>query len=124
MTRPTIPKKSSGSYKAARLIYDTGSKTEAELGAVIDFGNERNVAISLDAAIASGWLRRLPDGRFALTDSALEYFDSEPVKDVREIVKPRDMNLVQRAAYKPSKRVPRDDEPAWSERAVPNFYRG
>lgn len=123
-TSPAIPKKSSGSYRAARLIYDTGSKTEAELIEAVDFGLQRNLRAAFDYAIKSGWLRILPDGRYALTDATLEYFETEPVEDVREIVKPSSIDKMARKPYSPPKRLPRDDEPKWSERDVPNFYRG
>lgn len=50
-TSTRIPKTSSAAYQAAKLIYDTGSKTEAELFDAIDFRNQRNLRLSVDHAI-------------------------------------------------------------------------
>jgi hypothetical protein len=118
MTIPTnIPKKSSGSYKAARLIYDTGSKTDAELAGAIHFGSPTNFKLSLDRAIKTGWLQRLLDGRIALTDFSIDFFDTEPVKRKGQIAAPRIIDVMNRKPYSTPKRMVRDDVPKWSVRS-------
>lgn len=125
MTAPTptrIPKTSSAAYQSAKLIYDTGSKTEAELFDAIDFRNQRNLRLSVDHAIETGWLRRLPDERLALTDFTLDFFDTEPVKFVGKAAEPRIVNVMDRKPYSTPKRFVRDDVPAWSVRAGASFF--
>lgn len=119
---PTIPKKSSAAYKVARLIYDTGSKTDAELSAAVESLCLPQVQLSLEGAIASGWLRRLPDGRVALTDFTVDFFDTEPGKFVGQVAGPDQINRMNRKPYVQPRRLPRDDEPEWSVRIGTTFY--
>ena len=116
-----IPKKSSAAYKVARLIYDTYPKTDAELNTVLDLGNRRLIWLSIDAAIESGWLRRVLD-RYELTGYARTYFDTEPVKFAGQVAAPRIVNVMASKAYSPPKRMVRDDVPVWSVRSGTTFF--
>lgn len=118
------PSRNTASYKAAALIYETGSKTEADLFSMIDFGARPDLQMAtLERALETGWLRRLPDFRIALTDFALEYFETEPEpKYVGQVAGPRSIDVMHRPAYKPPKRLPRDSEPEWSVRVGASFH--
>ena len=121
MTPATIPKKSSAAYKVAKLIYDTGSKSDAELAESLNSWHLPQVKASVDAAIASGWLR-LVSGRYELTGFTRTYFDTEPSKFVGQVALPNQINLLARKPYVQPRRLPRDDEPEWAQRSGTTFF--
>jgi hypothetical protein len=122
----TIPSKDHPTYHAARLIYAEGSKTEQQLWSGECGFHERADcrAKQLERAIALNWLQRLPDGRIALADSTVEFFDTEPPKPKPkgQVAGPRIIDVMNRAAYKPARQIRRAD--AWdnSVRAIPSHY--
>lgn len=119
---PRVPRQSQASYKAAQLLL-SGPMAERELFAAIDFGPKpclRNEALT--RAIDTGWLVRNHD-LIDLTEFAREHFEDAPKPVfVGKAAEPRSINVMDRPAYVPPKRLPRDDEPDWSLRARPSFF--
>jgi hypothetical protein len=81
---------------------------------------------NLERDIQSGWLRRLPCGRIALTDAALAHYENDgPAEPETEcpgqIAAPRQIDVMNRPPLSkrhiPSTRGIRPDIPAWSLRA-------
>lgn len=122
---PSVPYRNSAAYKSGELIYHTGPKTEADLFSAIGFGSRDHIRRQkLDEAIETGWLMRLPGYQLDLTDFARAYFDDEApeTRPMGKVAEPRSINLMNRQAYKPPKRLPRDDEPEWSRRVGTTFF--
>jgi hypothetical protein len=122
MTQP-LPKRSSAAYLAGALIYEEGSKIDADLFGRVHFGTKPSVRVAnLERDIQSGWLRRLSCGRIALTDRSLQHYEGaqtppEP-KFVGQVAAPRQIDLMNRPPiskrFIPSVRGIRTDIPAWS----------
>jgi hypothetical protein len=132
MTRH-IPNRHSAAYAAGALIYQEGSKPEADLFARVDYGHAPNRRkINLERDIESGWLRRVAGNRIALTDWALTYYENEPAAEEPKFVgrpaAPRQVDVMQRPPiskrFIPNPRGQRDDVPAWSVRETAHFHKG
>jgi hypothetical protein len=119
------PQRDDSAYKAAVLIYSSGtSQMAGSLVARIECdGNQEQRAAALEQAIRTGWLRRLDDGRIALTDFALEHFETAPTrKFVGQVAAPRVVDIMNRKPYKTPARLGRTDAPDCSVRTMPSHY--
>ncbi|MCS0808666.1 hypothetical protein NX774_12120 [Massilia agilis] len=116
-----LTKRPSAARSAAQLIFAEGPKSREELYSAVDFGDQpaKRTAM-LREAVNSGWLEVRTDGKYDLTQIALEMLEQEerPVarKPAGEIALPRSINVMIRQPYVPPKRIARSDEPEWSRR--------
>lgn len=121
---PRVPNKAQASYVAAKAMYEDGEpKTEAAFYALADFDpRASNRTEALNRAISTGWLRKLEDGRIALTEFAIEFFDTadEAPKEkyTGQEAGPRQIDLLNRDPWKSNlnPRGLRQDVPDWSVR--------
>jgi hypothetical protein len=122
-----VPRHTEAVYKAAELIYNDGPKTRAELFRAVDFADRKRRFEKLARAIHSDWLVELPGALIGITDFAREHFDDDEQSTpayVGQVAGPRDMNLMQRPAYKSqlNPRGFRDDVPPSSVRSGQSFF--
>lgn len=107
-------------YRAAVAIFDQGAMTQKLLHIFVNLGDttlkrDRN----LERGIETGWLTMGIDGMIDVTEVARRQIseDREEAKRVLvpETVPPRQVNVLDRPAYKAPK-VYRRDGPEWSKR--------
>jgi hypothetical protein len=118
LTRP------SAARSAALLVFNQGPKTREELFTAINFGtgNAKRLA-TLEKAVSEGYLEVRADGKYDLTQRCFEELESEgstvpKQESIGSVALPNQFSVFDRPTYvPPPRRIPRDDEPAWSKRA-------
>jgi hypothetical protein len=124
-----IPAKNSAAYLAGAHLYEHGPALDTELFMVVNFGTRKGVmADRLQAAIDSGWLRRVGGATVACTEAAAQHYADvpEPASVPQgQIAAPRIVNVLHRpplsTRYRLNPHGNRSDVPAWSVRDTPNF---
>jgi hypothetical protein len=115
-----ILQRASAAYKVGEYLHKNGPQTEEQLFAAVRFGTRQgDRARRLQDAIIDGWLTTTPSGLINLTDAARKHFEQAKPPYVGKVAEPRSINMMERPAWVPPKRIVRDDVPAWSVRVKP-----
>lgn len=125
MTTPTIPAKHTAAYRAGAYLHANGPKSQTDLLCAIDFGSPSKARDCLQRAIRSGWLVVTAGDAITLGDLAHAHFTdlgAEEPKYVGQIVPPRSVNLMDRPAYVPERRIVRRDAMDNSLAAMPSKF--
>lgn len=122
MTHLTMPNRPTAASRAAMLILTEGPMKRSDLFTRIDFGAKESGREScLKRAVSAGWLTRSEHGTLDITAEARELLATHdelepPPKLTGTVATSRMMNVYERPAYKPAKRIVRHDVPEWSIR--------
>lgn len=126
-----IPPRNAARYQAGEIIHRDGSKSEAEILALVNFGGKPTAQReNLQRAIASGWLVSVA-GVVSCGATATAHYQTQtrkaaPVVSTGLPVPPRFINLMDRPElsrkYIPSRRGPRADALDNSLAVMPSHF--
>lgn len=118
-----IPRKYDVIYKAAQYIFEYGPQADVALFQAIDFGPREYYREKLRRAFSCQWLVQTPEG-VDITELAREHFAGPmpKIEYVGQMAGPRFVDLMNRPAYVPPRRLVRADALDNSLQAMPSHY--
>lgn len=118
-----IPRKYDVIYKAAQYIFEYGPQADVDLFLAIDFGPRAFYREKLQRAFACQWLVQTPEG-VDITELAREHFAGPMPKTeyVGQMAGPRFVDVMNRPAYVPPRRLVRVDAFDNSLAAMPSKF--